>query len=91
VKLVFAIVQDHEAADVIDALVMNEYRSTRISTVGGFLKRGNATLLVGTDDDQVENVLRLIRENTGHRADAGPRPGGVGTVFVLDVARFVQM
>ena len=50
-KLVVAIVQDHDAGAVIDALVAAEFRSTRINTSGGFLKRGNATYRVGTGDE----------------------------------------
>ena len=90
-KLVVAIVQDSDAGNVIDALVQAEYRSTRINTSGGFLKRGNATVLVGVEDDQVQDVLRLIREH------ARPTDGGrgaqlaAGNVFVLNVHRFVRM
>ncbi len=91
-KLVMAIVQDHDAGAVIDALVTNEFRSTRINTVGGFLKRGNATILVGVEDDRVQDVLQIIRENA-HPSEGGSRNArqGAGTVFVLDVARFVRM
>lgn len=81
-KLVVAIVQDKDAGPVVDALVQREYRSTRINTQGGFLRRGNATLLIGVDDERTEDVLAIVRENA--------RTGG-GTVFVLDVARFVRI
>lgn len=88
-KLIVAIVTDHDAGHVIDALVQNDYRSTRINTVGGFLKRGNATLLVGVEDDQVDDVLRIFRENSRSQAKEGTT--GAGAVFVLNVARFVHM
>jgi uncharacterized protein YaaQ len=82
VKLVVAIVQDKDAGPVVDALVQREYRSTRINTQGGFLRRGNATLLIGVEDEQADDVLALVRENA--------RAGG-GTLFVLNVARFVRV
>ena len=81
-KLVVAIVQDKDAGPVVDALVQREYRSTRINTQGGFLRRGNATLLIGVEDEQADDVLALVRENA--------RAGG-GTLFVLNVARFVRV
>ena len=92
-KLVVAIVQDGDAGGVIDALVQAEFRSTRINTSGGFLKRGNATILVGVEDERVPDVLRLIREQAHGTAVAGDRPAQLrpGTVFVLPVARFVRM
>ena len=92
-KLVVAIVQDGDAGHVIDALVQGEFRSTRINTSGGFLKRGNATILVGVEDESVPDVLRLISEHTHGGQVAGDRPAQLrpGTVFVLPVARFVRM
>src|SRR5512140_1277804 len=51
-KLVLAIVQDQDASRVVDALVADNLGATRINTHGGFLKRGNATLLVGVDSDE---------------------------------------
>jgi len=91
VKLVVGIVQDQDAGTVIDALVAAEYRSTRINTSGGFLKRGNATILVGVDDEKVDDVLRILRERT-HRASSGAGTAqAAGMVLVLNVARFVRI
>ena len=90
-KLVVAILQDQDAGGVIDRLVQAEYRATRINTSGGFLKRGNATVLVGVEDDQVQDVMRIMRENA--RPSEGERGSkmAAGNVFVLNVARFVRM
>ena len=92
-KLILSVVQDQDASNVIDALVQAEYRSTRINTSGGFLKRGNATILVGVEDERVPDVLRLIRERAHGGGVEGDRPAQLrpGTVFVLPVARFVRM
>ncbi len=90
-KLVVGIVQDHDAGAVIDALVAAEYRSTRINTSGGFLKRGNATILVGVDDEKVDDVLRILRERTHPATGGAGTAQAAGTVFVLNVARFVRI
>lgn len=92
-KLVVAIVQDQDAAGVIDALVQAEYPTTRINTSGGFLKRGNATVLIGVEDDQVADVMRIVRQTARPLGDDGGRPANVrpGTMFVLPVARFVRV
>lgn len=91
-KLVIAVVRDHDAGAVIDALVAREYRTTRINTQGGFLKRGNATILVGVEDEKVADVTSIVRataQPTSPTSRAGEQ--GAGTVFVLDVARFVRV
>lgn len=66
-KLIVAIVQREDAGDLIDALVQKDYRATRIDTAGGFLKSGNATILIGVEDSQVEEVLGLINASCNRR------------------------
>jgi uncharacterized protein YaaQ len=64
-KLVLAMVQASDARRLLDALMAGGYRATRVSTVGGFLVRGNATILIGVQDEQVEAVLGILRQH-GH-------------------------
>ncbi len=59
-KLVAAIVHSEDAGALVDALLEREYRATRLHSSGGFLKQGNATILVGVDDEQVQPVLDII-------------------------------
>ncbi|MGC8838260.1 MAG: cyclic-di-AMP receptor [Anaerolineae bacterium] len=93
-KLVLAILPENLAAAALDALVRGGYRVTRISSTGGLLRRGYATLLVGVREEQVEDVIASLkracagaaRERRGR--DAGPpeEPPHCGvTLFVLDV------
>jgi uncharacterized protein YaaQ len=60
-KLVMAIVHSADAGGLLSALVEKEYRATRINTAGGFLKESNATILVGVEDAQVDDVLALMK------------------------------
>ena len=91
-KLLLAIVQDQDAGPVVDALVDKEYRVTRINTHGGFLRRGNATLLIGADEDQVDPILRVIDQHTVTRgADGSGVQIGAGTIFVLPVGLSVRV
>ena len=62
-KLIIAIVHSDDADALVRVLQQRGCRSTRISTTGGFLREGNATVLIGTDAAQVEEVLGIIREN----------------------------
>jgi uncharacterized protein YaaQ len=62
-KLVMSIVHSDDAGRLVDALTGAGYRATTISTTGGFLRQGNATIFVGTDDEKVPHVLQLIKEN----------------------------
>jgi uncharacterized protein YaaQ len=84
-KLIVAIVQDKHAGQAVDGLIARGYGATRINTVGGFLRRGNATLLIGVEDAAVTDVLHLLRDTCGAPTlDAdGTRTSGVA--FVLPV------
>lgn len=66
-KLVIAIVQDADVNPLVDELTEKKFRLTRLSTSGGFLKAGNTTLLVGVDDDKLNEVLSIIEKNCKER------------------------
>ena len=51
--------------DVVSLLNQNPYSVTRLSTTGGFLKKGNTTLMIGVEDEKVEAVIALIKQECG--------------------------
>jgi uncharacterized protein YaaQ len=75
VKLVVAIVHNEDAGALVDALLEREYRTTRLQSSGGFLKQSNATVILGVDDDKVEEVVSIVRENCTARTQiVNPMP-----------------
>ena len=66
-KLVFAIVQGEDAGRTVQALNGAGISVTRFASSGGFLQQGNATLLIGVDEERVEQVVQLIRQNCRER------------------------
>ncbi len=86
-KLIIAIVKDSDALAVSDALVEQQFGVTRIASTGGFLRRGNVTLLIGVEAEAVEQVLHTIAENCQE-----PAPGRYkATLFLLPAEDFVQL
>jgi len=74
-KLVVAIVHNEDAGALVDALLEREYRATRLHSSGGFLKQSNATVIVGVEEAQVEEVLGIVRENCHARTQiVNPMP-----------------
>ena len=95
-KLIIAVVQNEDADGVVDALLDQDFRATRLASTGGFLRRGNTTLMIGADEDQVELVLDLIRRNARSGAvpqdEAAPvTPPAAATVFVLDLEEYQRL
>jgi uncharacterized protein YaaQ len=86
-KLIIAIVRDSDAGPVIEQLVTEGHRVTRVTSTGGFLRRGNVTLLIGTEEQHVEGVIDTLRNTC-----APPEPGqNRATVFVVDAPHFEQV
>ena len=105
-KLITAIINRKDANKVCDALTKNRFPFTKMATMGGFLKAGNVTLLIGTEDPKVEQVIAIIRKNSARRTESvkdpdmlqyvsAPESGAVvvggATVFVTTVERFEKM
>lgn len=60
-KLIVAVIQDKDATRLLEALVERGYRATKMASTGGFLREGNTTLLVGTDDEHVDEVVSMVK------------------------------
>jgi uncharacterized protein YaaQ len=60
-KLLVIIVADTDADGLVRAMVQRGHPATKIGSTGGFLRRGNTTLLSGVPASEVEEVLRLVR------------------------------
>jgi uncharacterized protein YaaQ len=90
-NLILAILANEDADPVAGGLLAAGYRLTRLNTAGGFLRRGNVTLLIGVEPDKVDDVLRIIQANCRLRTEARPAAEGMpmysATVFVLEAAR----
>ena len=64
-KLIYAIIRNDNEDDVTSALNKEGYSVTKLATTGGFLKKGNVTIMIGTDDEKVEHAIEVIRKECG--------------------------
>ncbi|NWG19293.1 MAG: cyclic-di-AMP receptor [Chloroflexi bacterium] len=79
-KLLIFVTDDSVADVTVDSLVEQGFRVTRLASTGGFLRKGNTTLLVGVEDTAVDRAMALVR-------DAAP-----GTLSItLDLERYERM
>ena len=60
-KLVFAIVSKDDSTAVSGALTQNGFFVTKLASSGGFLKAGNVTLMICTDDCKVEELVNTVK------------------------------
>src|SRR4029453_2670190 len=74
-KLVVAIVHNEDAGALVDALLDREFRATRLHSSGEYLKQSNASILLGVEDAEVDEVMAIVRENCTSRTQVvNPMP-----------------
>lgn len=105
-KMIVAIVQAKDSSRLRKAFTAESIQVTQLSTTGGFLREGNATFLIGIQDERVQDVLNVIKKNAKSReqyitsqmhmdvegGSAFPVNVKVGgaTVFILPVDDFIK-
>jgi len=87
-RLIIAILRDADGEEVLNALLGENFRVTRIASTGGFMRRGNSTLLIGAEKERIETAVQLIRDHSAPAIDPGLKRA---TVFVLKVDQFEQL
>ena len=104
-KLIYAIVRNVDSGSVIGALNKKGFYVTKLASTGGFLREGNTTLMIGTEEHQVDGVIDIVKKECGPRQQIISNPVGpaeyasmntvvnVGgaTIFVTDVDRFEKI
>ena len=105
-KMIFAIVNKDDSNTVQSALTREGYSATKLATTGGFLMSGNATFLVGTEDNRVDDVIAIIEKHSKKRTQMVPSSTygtstyasfpmevtvGGATVFVTDIERYEKL
>ncbi|MFA5576182.1 MAG: cyclic-di-AMP receptor [Tissierellaceae bacterium] len=93
-KLIIAIIQDEYMNKVAKILMENKIRITKLSSTGGFLKSGNTTLFIGIEEDRVDLVVELIKEQCSSKnVKSGNRDLVVGgaNLFVMDIDQYMKI
>ncbi len=73
-KLIVAIIQAYDSDSLLRAVTSAGIRATKIISTGGFLRMGNATILMGVDDGRVAECLDLIHASCVSRVEEGFDP-----------------
>jgi uncharacterized protein YaaQ len=68
-KMIIAVIDGHDSEDTVEALNKAGFYVTVLNTTGGFMRRKNATLLIGTQQSLVKTALNVIKEHAGHRSE----------------------
>jgi len=102
-KFIVAIINLDDVAGVMKHLTKGGFSSTRLTSTGGLLKEGNATIIIGVENEKLNEALGIIDKYSHSRTrmiqtpslegmDSPPTEVRVGgaTVFVLDCEQFMR-
>ncbi len=73
-KLIVAIIQAYDSDRLLRAVTDAGFGATKIVSTGGFLRMGNATVLMGVADDRVQECLDIIQANCKPRVEVAFDP-----------------
>lgn len=106
-KLILAIVSNDDSSTLMKELVKKKFSVTKLASSGGLLRKGNTTLMIGSRDDEVDQIVDIITKYSKTRnelvpssviSDIGIIPStplevtvGGATIFVVDVEKFKKI
>lgn len=73
-KLILAIVNDDDAAKVLGELNKAGFSVTKLATTGGFLRSGNVTMIIGTEEEKVDEAIKIIAAKSHKRKQIATPP-----------------
>ena len=59
-KMIIAIVQDEDSQKFVSEMMKEGFSVTKLATTGGFLRIGNTTMMIGVDNERVDEALGII-------------------------------
>ncbi len=71
-KMCVVICSSTDADALVRELVSRHFSTTKVASTGGFLRRGNVTILAGVTADRVDEVLGLVRDTCRARMEFMP-------------------
>ena len=87
-KLILTVMRDEDTEPVSHSLIQSGFRVTRIASTGGFLRRGQSTLMIGVDDEKVQAAIQVIRESLSPPSEPDMKRA---TIFVIPVEGYLQI
>jgi uncharacterized protein YaaQ len=105
-RLMTVVVQEQDVDAAIRAFKRSGIGAIRLASLGGFLGRRSATLIIGLVKGQEETIIDILKQNCRTRIEyvtiplegspmplPAPTPITVGgaTIFVFDLDRYVEV
>ena len=62
-KLVVAVIHDRDQKRATEAMRAEGFRFTKVASTGGFLREGNVTVLIGSEEQDLERLMGILSDS----------------------------
>ena len=93
-KMMIGVVDERFLSSLTDRLSEQNIRITKLHSTGGFLSKGNATLLLGMEEDQLDVVKEIFKDVVSPEEVHNEKGDFIvkgATLFVIDVEKGLKM
>lgn len=60
-KMIITVIHDEDSHKLVEKLFNCGFSSTKLASTGGLLRTGNTTLFIGVEEEQVDEVIEIIK------------------------------
>jgi len=74
----------------INELSENKIRATKLSSTGGFFRKGNTTILIGIEEEKLDRVKEMILNISKNKETVDDKTANT-VMFVLNMDQFIRV
>ena len=90
-KLVIVVLDNENSKKITKMLLSQKLRATKLASSGGFLSLGNTTLLIGAEDERVDEIISLINKENLVKDKKSEENETKIHIFVMPIEDYVRI
>lgn len=71
-KLLIGIVNNDDSQNLLSEITKAKFYATKLATSGGFLKKGNVTILIGVEEERLDELIEIFKKCCSRRTEMVP-------------------
>ncbi|NMA48916.1 MAG: hypothetical protein GX947_04000 [Tissierellia bacterium] len=90
-KLIIVVLDNENSKKITKALLSQKVRATKLASSGGFLGLGSTTLLVGAEDERVDEIISLISKEHIDKDKKTEKDDPKINIFVVPIDDYIRI
>lgn len=90
-KLIILVLDNENSKKISKRLLSQKVPATKLDSSGGFLSLGNTTLLIGAEEERVDEIISLINKEHENKDKKSKKDDSKIHIFVLPIEDHVKI